>query len=595
MERKAIRGLNADKHIIILPADKGNATVVMKTDDYHNKIADLLDPNTYRKLKSDPTAKILRATNRFVKGSAIPPNIQKEVCHSEALPPRLYGLPKVHKPNVPLRPIVSAINSPTYRLAKYLTRLLQPFVGQTESFIKNSAHFVEKLGNITLRPNDIILSFDVVSLFTMVPVDESLTHLAEIFPKGIIALFEHCLKTTYFQWNNEFYEQIDGVAMGNPLSPVIANFYMERFEQQAIQTASKRPSYWFRYVDDVFLIWSYGEEELDKFHQHINNINPRIQFTMEKENNNQLPFLDVLVTKREDGKCGHKVYRKPTHTDRYLHKTSNHHPRQKRGIIKTLVDRAHKICEKEYLHEEITYLQSAFQSNGYSEQEIKRALHPRRSNSTTVHENPDPKGKSFLPYIKNVTDRIGKLLERHDIKTIFKPTRKIREHLRSAKDRQDHLSAAGVYSIPCSCGQVYVGTTKRSVNTRISEHKRCCRLGHTDKSAVAEHALQEGDHRIRFEDTKVLDTTKHYYPRLHREAIEIHKHVKNFNRKEEGLKLNKIWIPLLKQTQTPINSRDQSEDRATASPAPATNKTEPPNAITAVVCELQCRKLRPRL
>ncbi|KAJ4425635.1 hypothetical protein ANN_27831 [Periplaneta americana] len=106
----------------------------------------------------------------------------------------------------------------------------------------------------------------------------------------------------------------------------------------------------------------------------------------------------------------------------------------------------------------------------------------------------------------------------------------------------------GVYRIPCSCGSVYIGTTQRSFKTRISEHRRNCCLGHVDKSAAAEHAYLEGEHKIRFEDTDTLSDTTHFYARLHREAIEIYKHKNNFNRKEEGLKVNKAWYPALRKT-----------------------------------------------
>ncbi|KAJ4438860.1 hypothetical protein ANN_14813 [Periplaneta americana] len=110
------------------------------------------------------------------------------------------------------------------------------------------------------------------------------------------------------------------------------------------------------------------------------------------------------------------------------------------------------------------------------------------------------------------------------------------------------LSSTGVYRIPCSCRAVYIGTTQQSFKTRISEHRRNCRLGHVGKSAVAEHAYLEGEHNIRFEDTNTLSDTPHLYARLHREAIEIYKHKNNFNRKEEGLKVNKAWYPALRKT-----------------------------------------------
>ena len=569
----AIRDLNADNNILILPADKGNATVVMKTDDSRSLVTNLLDPDTYKKLKHDPTNAILRKTNRLVNISTIDAETKQNLRKSESLPPRLYGLPKIHKENVPLRPIVSAIGSPTYNIAKHLTKLLEPYIGQTDTYIRDSTHFIEKIKDITLRPNDMLVSFDVVSLFTMVPINEALLYIRQNFTDDITALFEHCLTTTYFQWNQDFYEQIDGVAMGSPLSPVIANFFMEKFEQQALEATDYKPICWFRYVDDTFVVWSHGEEKLKNFLHFLNSQNPRIQFTMETEKNNQIAFLDVLVEKQPNGKLSHKVYRKPTHTDRYLNKASNHHPGQKRGVIKTLANRATRICEPKYLEEELKHLETALENNGYAPQEIKRALRPRAMNKPKNTEESIPKVRAFLPYIKNVTDRIGKLLERHDVKPIYKPTKTIGQSLRSAKDLRNPLTNPGVYRIPCSCGAVYIGTTKRSINTRLTEHKRNCRHGHTDKSAVAEHTLTQDEHTILFEKTQVLDKTPNYYTRMYREAIEIQKHPENFNRKEEGLKLSKTWFQVLKNTKPlplqsnirqqsdPTREANQSQDR----------------------------------
>jgi hypothetical protein len=89
-------------------------------------------------------------------------------------PPHLYGLPKIHKPDIPLRPIVSSIGSPCYALAGYLHKILSPLAGKSESFVRNSGHFIQLLKPINLQSSDTLLSFDVVSLFTNVPVDEAL-------------------------------------------------------------------------------------------------------------------------------------------------------------------------------------------------------------------------------------------------------------------------------------------------------------------------------------------------------------------------------------------------------------------------------------
>ena len=110
--------------------------------------------------------------------------------------------------------------------------------------------------------------------------------------------------------------------MGSPLSPVMANIYMEHFEQEALETAPLKPSLWLRYVDDTFVLWQH-QEDATSLLDHLNSIEPDIQFTMEKEKDQILPFLDVKVEKTEHG-FSTGVYHKPTSTGRYLNFESNH-------------------------------------------------------------------------------------------------------------------------------------------------------------------------------------------------------------------------------------------------------------------------------
>ena len=123
---------------------------------------------------------------------------------------------------------------------------------------------------------------------------------------------------------------------------------MGHFENDALRSTTYKPSVWLWYVDDTFVIWSHRWEKLEKFLNHINSIHPNIQFTMETENNRKLSFLDVLITRAEDKKLKFTVNPKPTHTDRYLQRTSNDHLRQTRSIIKTLVESTKRICDPKH-------------------------------------------------------------------------------------------------------------------------------------------------------------------------------------------------------------------------------------------------------
>ena len=162
---------------MFLPADKGNTTVMMRRCDYDGKIEEMLGTGTYGKLRGDPTATQENRLSRKLKGleknQEITSALYNKLRPTGSQPPRIYGLPKIHKPDVPLRPIVSCIGSPTYQLSKHITSLISPLAGHTSSHLKNSRHFTEMIGSVHVESDEILVSFDVSSLFTNVPVGEA--------------------------------------------------------------------------------------------------------------------------------------------------------------------------------------------------------------------------------------------------------------------------------------------------------------------------------------------------------------------------------------------------------------------------------------
>jgi hypothetical protein len=223
---------------------------------------------------------------------------------------------------------------------------------------------------------------------------------------------------------------------------------MEHFEQLAISSANKRPAHWYRYVDDTFVVWPHGKEELQEF---LNTSTTSIPI----EENRSLAFLDILVSRRPDGSLGHTVYRKPTHTDLYLRAKSEHHPAQK-TVLTTLVQRARTICDANSLDAEINRLKKAFSQNGCSDRDIKQAVHHKKKKPPSQQEKPT--GVAMLSYQLSVSNKISRLLNKYNIKTVHIAARKSMHLLRPAKDNLGQM-VAGMYCIPCECGRVYVRQT----------------------------------------------------------------------------------------------------------------------------------------
>ena len=173
-EEQALKELKKDKDIVILKADKGNCTVIMDRPDYDQKINALLNDNDiYSKLvtKRNPLNNITKDVNDFVYQLLLDNKIKQDKYYwlhcSKAVIPRFYGLPKIHKVNVPLRPIVSFVNSPTYNISKFLSKIIKSLMTNRFS-VKNSIDFIDRIKDVVIEDDDILVSFDAVSLFTSV-------------------------------------------------------------------------------------------------------------------------------------------------------------------------------------------------------------------------------------------------------------------------------------------------------------------------------------------------------------------------------------------------------------------------------------------
>ncbi|CAK1589319.1 unnamed protein product [Parnassius mnemosyne] len=325
--------------------------------------------------------------------------------------------------------------------------------------------------------------------------------------------------------------------MGSPVSPIVADIFMEDFEEKALLTAPVTPSFYKRYVDDTFTILP--SDKVTAFLEHLNSINSKIQFTMELEANNSLAFLDVLVIRNPNNTVGHTVYRKKTHTNRYLNGESHHHPSQLATVGKSLLQRARGICDSKHLAAELQHVKQVLHDNKLR---IPRLRHSDRVKPATVERVP-----AVLPYVRGVTDKIGYILKRASIRTFFKPPKKISQFLPSVKCNIP-LQDAGVYKLDCECGLSYIGQTKRSIKTRVKEHIADVKHQRSGKSAVCDHILDGPRHYIRFDKPQVLAKEHRFLPRMIREAIEIKKHP-NFNR-EGGWVLPPAWDPVIHKIKT---------------------------------------------
>ena len=244
-ELAIIKNLSADKSIVILKPDKGNGVVIMDRQSYSAKILDILsDTAKFTPVEStDCFATVTKLEDRLTRllgklkaSGAITTDTYRDLVPSGSRPGILYGLPKIHKPNCPVRPIISAIGSFNHKVARFLVDLLSP-LARGEYTIDNTFSFVQELQSLRFGSDVYMCSFDVVSLFTNVPLDEAIsicTRAASsddrihtrINESYLTQLLNLCTKESVFLFEKKLYKQSDGVAMGSPLGPLLANIFM---------------------------------------------------------------------------------------------------------------------------------------------------------------------------------------------------------------------------------------------------------------------------------------------------------------------------------------------------------------------------------
>ncbi|CAB4013412.1 Hypothetical predicted protein, partial [Paramuricea clavata] len=275
----------------------------------------------------------------------------------------------------------------------------------------------------------------------------------------ILRLLEFVLSNSYFIYNDVIYKQIHGCAMGSPVSAIVANLCMEVIEEQAIQSAITPPKTWKRFVDDSFAI--INKNAVTSFHNTLNSIDPHIKFTIEHEKDGQIAFLDTLVS-RHNNSISFNVFRKPTHTDRYLDFSSHHDLKHKISTATTLINRSLNLpTTEDSKYKELKHISETLASNGYPKPLISK-----------VDPSETYNGHATLPYIKGVTEPLSRTLRKHNIKVHNKPLRTLQREFPSVKHRPPTEEQTNViYKIPCKdCPWNYIGETGRSLKTRKSEH-----------------------------------------------------------------------------------------------------------------------------
>ncbi|CAF3703119.1 unnamed protein product [Rotaria socialis] len=558
-ELKALKSLKSNKNIVIVKADKGNSIIILDKESYIKKAEEILKGNQFQEITNknyhqERENELNKYIYSLLKDGIIDQKLRfrlQSTCSSLSV---FYGLPKIHKTGYPIRPIISTIGSFQYELSKYLAKAIKDSSPQADSDIKDSFEFVKKIKNTILSQEKsyIICSFDVESLYTNVPVEEAINVTLDFIFKlkqknanipfsreQMKKLLELSVRDAPFRFQNKIYKQIDGVAMGSPLTPILANLWLQKIEQKLNKFSKNRPVIWLRYVDDIFCLFDISEIKVLEFHSKINKWHKNLKFTIAMEPDNTIPFLDVLVTIDDvHNQLTTSLYRKPTHTGLYLLWDSSQSRRYKIGLIKTLVIRIYRICStKEIIQKEINQLKETLENNGYPQHITKRGISEgeiiirketkaqikainKNANNNIIYFTIAYYGQESLVFaarVKRICKKLAPNLNiqfafrKHlSLKRIFLPILKGKDESKEKKNL--------IYSIPCSnCEKVYIGETSRMRETRMAEHRSKIKTLASD-SKLVEH-IEQHKHKFDFSKVETLARETDWRKRTIKESI----------------------------------------------------------------------------
>lgn len=542
-ELQALKKLKGNKNIVIKPADKGNLIVIQSREQYTKEaLRQLNDEKYYKKLKSpiypDTIAMIHKITQTLVEKRFINKK-QKEYLDGVGIvrERRFYTLPKIHKdPNLwnppfeipPGRPIISDCSSESHRTAEFIEYYLHPLSTKHPSYIKDTYHFINLIRQLKIPHNSFLFTIDIDSLYTNINTESGLKAVKSIFQrypnkkrpdKELLELLLINLTRNDFNFDSKFYLQVQGTAMGKKFAPSYANIFMAEWEAGALARCPQKPIHYYRFLDDIFGIWTYSTSDFYKFIDTLNSHDPtiKVKFTISETT---VEFLDTSVFKDPDfqinQKLQTKVFFKKTDTHTLLHKTSFHPRHTFEGLIKSQLIRFDRICSfSEDFWEAKTILFKVLRKRGYSRTFLRHCLKKFRHRKTKDMKDIIPiitrfSSSSILAnriLKKNYElNSLSKLIPNHKIIIAYRRNDNLQDILVKAKlpaliptkkpkipsffhqkefvrnqfnKRIFHIphnlppqTANCVYLIFCTkCKKQYVGETSNSINQRMWQHK----------------------------------------------------------------------------------------------------------------------------
>ncbi|CAH8629860.1 unnamed protein product [Schistosoma rodhaini] len=325
-----------------------------------------------------------------------------------------------------------------------------------------------------------------------------------------------------FKFNGDIFRQTDGVAMGSPLGPILADIFLAKLENGHLKKIIQEFKFYCRYMDDTFILCKDNISQQDVLRQ-FNEVHPAIQFTSEEESDGRLAFLDVLLTKRSDGSLRRNMNRKSTWTGQYTHFLSFVPLQYKRNLIKTLSYRIRTICSADVVDNELNTLHNALRENGYPRKFIIKYMIFK----VKIGEFQTVKKKSLFMRLQFRGDAAGEILAQRlrrsiqksfnagELRLVFSTRPMVTPRLKDEVPRM--TTSFCIYQFDCSCGASYIGRSSRNLHFRAREHLPAWLskgLMRKVNSSILAHLVQTGHSASINQSFSIIYRVSNFLPKL---------------------------------------------------------------------------------
>jgi len=360
---------------------------------------------------------------------------------------------------------------------------------------------ISRIKPVKLEDNHKLVSFDVTSLFTNVPITPLLEALEILFKsngydddetKTLLELCNLCVSNNLFLFNNKVYELTEGLPMGSSLSPIFSNIFMDFLETKLNENPffKRVVAFYCRYVDDIFCIINGSREDINSLLEIMNSLFPTIKFTVEHETNGKLPFLDLFIA-REHDKLIWKIYEKDSKSHNIIPNFSYHTYPQKMAFFHSSFHRilTYLYTENEILTEKNKVIDIGIQ-HGYKREKLEHIFNKMEGKmkkktsiallNTEKVQKEKPIGNIIFTKTRYMNSNTKHFLRDNGYRILEKPGKKIKNILNDYKktNTSDPFYESGIYQIQCEdCNKRYIGQTYRTIKQRCREHLNSVNMG----------------------------------------------------------------------------------------------------------------------